>query len=148
MGQSGIIDRSKTVKDPQVEEGMDAEIIASKEQCGTDILFYVYGVLEPGARTVPHVHDNCEIAWFLEEGTALWAMGSVESDDVDLVLCEQTNAGYVAPGELHWLLNPGDSRAVYLMAYVGVNNADDAHGRQVEVPEQLRSLLAERGITV
>lgn len=148
MGQSGIIDRSKTAKDSHVEEGMDSEIIASVEQCDSDILFYVYGVLEPGARTSPHVHDNCEIAWFLEEGEALWAMGSADGKDVDVRKCETMNAGYVAPGELHWLLNPGDTRAVFLMAYVGVNNAKDAHGRTVAVPERLRELLAEHNVSV
>ena len=78
MGRTGIIRRDTTVKDTTVEEGMTVEIIASREQCDSGILFYGYGVLEPGGHTQPHVHDNCEIAWFLEEGSALWAMGSVE----------------------------------------------------------------------
>jgi oxalate decarboxylase/phosphoglucose isomerase-like protein (cupin superfamily) len=149
MGQSGIIDRNTTVKDTTVEEGMTVEIIASRQQCDSNIIFYGYGVLEPGARTKPHIHDNCEIAWFLEEGRALWAMGSPENGDVALVECEQTNAGYVAPGELHMFFNPSDHhRAVLLMAYVGINTADDARGRTVALPESLQKAIAERGFAV
>ena len=149
MGQSGIIDRSATAKDATVEQGMAVEILASREQCDSGIIFYGYGVLEPGGHTQPHVHDNCEIAWFLEEGNALWAMGSVETADVALVECAQTNAGYVAPGELHMLFNPSDSqRAVFLMAYVGVNNAEEARGRSVALPESLRKIIADHGFTL
>lgn len=147
MGHTGIIDRNTTVKDSSVEEGMLVEIICSREQCDSNILFYGYGVLEPGGRTEPHVHDNCEIAWFLEEGSALWAMGSVEDGDVALVECVESNAGYVAPGELHMLANPSESeRAVFLMAYVGINNAEEARGRPVALPESLLASLAERGV--
>jgi oxalate decarboxylase/phosphoglucose isomerase-like protein (cupin superfamily) len=149
MGRTGIIDRDMTVKDTTIEKGMTAEIIASDEQCESNILFYVYGVLEPGTHTEPHVHDNCEIAWFLEEGEALWAMGSVEDADVDLAECEQSNAGYVAPGELHMLLNPSNSeRAVFLMAYVGINNAEAARGRPVALPDKLKALIEQRGFSL
>ena len=47
---------------------MEVEIIASKEQCGSEILFYGIGVLEPSAHTGLHVHDDVEIAWFMLEG--------------------------------------------------------------------------------
>jgi uncharacterized RmlC-like cupin family protein len=149
MGRTGIVYRDKTVKDTTVEQGMTVEIIASREQCDSGILFFGYGVLEPGSHTQPHVHDNCEIAWFLEEGRALWAMGSADTGDVTLVECAQSNAGYVAPGELHMLFNPSDSeRAVFLMAYVGVNNAEDARGRLVALPDSLRTLIADRGFAL
>ena len=51
MGVTGVIDRGETVRDRSVEQGMEVEIIASAEQCGSEILFYGIGTLEPGANT-------------------------------------------------------------------------------------------------
>jgi uncharacterized RmlC-like cupin family protein len=149
MGVTGVINRDRTVKDCSVEKGMSSEIIASRDECGSAILFYTYSVLEPGARTEPHVHDNCEIAWYLLKGRTLCAIGSIEDDDYELALCEQGTGGYVAPGELHMQWNVSDSdKAVLAMAYVGVNNSEDARGRAITATEALRGCFAERGLTL
>jgi uncharacterized RmlC-like cupin family protein len=147
MGVTGVIDRSSTVKDRSVERGMECEIIASEEQCGSKILFYVIGVLEPGQHTGVHVHDDIEIAWFMLEGSTFCVMGSFDEDDFAVEECSANSAGYVAAGELHLQVNRSDSeRAVILMAYVGTNTAEGAHGRDVEIPAALQKVLDERSI--
>jgi uncharacterized RmlC-like cupin family protein len=149
MGVTGVVDRSKTVRDRTVEQGMEVEIIASAEQCGSKILFYGIGVLDPGAHTGLHVHDDIEIAWFMLEGETYCVMGSFEEGDYAVEECHRNSAGYVAPGELHLQVNRSDSEpAVILMAYVGTNTADGARGRFVEMPEPLQGLLDARGITL
>jgi uncharacterized RmlC-like cupin family protein len=147
MGVTGVIDRSATVKDRTVERGMEVEIIASGDQCGSESLFYVIGVLEPGENTGLHVHDDLEIAWFMLEGETYCVMGSVEEDDYAIEVCHRNSAGYVAPGELHLQVNRSDTQpAVILMAYVGTNSAAGARGRAIEMPEKLERLLTSEGI--
>ena len=149
MGVTGVIDRSTTVRDRTVEQGMEVEIIASGEQCGSEILFYGIGVLDPGAHTGLHVHDEIEIAWFMLEGETFCVMGSLEEDDYEIEECHRNSAGYVAPGELHLQVNRSDTEpAVILMAYVGTNTAAGARGRPVEMPEALQDLLETRGIAL
>jgi uncharacterized RmlC-like cupin family protein len=149
MGVTGVIDRSSTVKDRDVEQGMEVEVIASAEQCGSETLFYVIGVLDPGAHTGIHVHDGLEIAWFMLEGETYCVMGSLDEDDYAVEECHRNSAGYVAPGELHLQVNRSESNpAVILMAYVGTNTAEGARGREVGMPEKLRSLLDEHGISL
>lgn len=126
---------------------MEVEIIASGEQCGSEILFYGIGVLDPGANTGLHVHDEIEIAWFMLEGDTYCVMGSIDEGDYAIEECRKNSAGYVAPGELHLVVNRSDdSRAVILMAYVGTNSAQGARGRFVEMPDELRGLLEDRGV--
>jgi uncharacterized RmlC-like cupin family protein len=147
MGVTGVVDREKTVKDRTVEHGMEVEIIASAEQCGSENLFYGIGVLEPGAHTGLHVHDGIEIAWFMLEGDTFCVMGSLEEGDYAIEQCHRNSAGYVAPGELHLQVNRSDTEpAVILMAYVGTNSAAGAKGRFVDMPEPLRELLASNGV--
>jgi uncharacterized RmlC-like cupin family protein len=149
MGVTGVIDRDKTVKDRMVEHGMEVEIIASAEECGSENLFYGIGVLEPGAHTRLHVHDGIEIAWFMLGGETYCVMGSLEEDDYAVEKCHRNSAGYVAPGELHLQVNRSDTDpAVILMAYVGTNTAEGARGREVEMPERLKSMLDEQGISL
>ena len=147
MGVTGIIDRDSTVRDRTVEQGMEVEIIASQEQCGSEILFYGIGVLQPGANTGLHVHDDIEIAWFMLEGETFCVMGSLDEADYAVEECRKNSAGYVAPGELHLQVNRSSSEpAVILMAYVGTNSAQGARGRSVEMPDELRALLDDRRI--
>lgn len=147
MGVTGVIDRTKTVKDRKVEQGMECEIIASEQECGSKVLFYVVGVLEPGQHTGVHVHDDIEIAWFMLEGSTYCVMGSFDDDDFAVEECTANSAGYVAPGELHLQVNRSDTdRAVILMAYVGTNNADDARGRELEIPASLQAVLDGKSI--
>jgi uncharacterized RmlC-like cupin family protein len=147
MGVTGVIDRSSTVKDRTLEHGMEVEIIASRDQCGSENLFYGIGVLDPLANTGLHVHDGIEIAWFMLEGDTYCVMGSFEESDFAIEECHRNSAGYVAPGELHLQVNRSETEpAVILMAYVGTNSADGARGRSVELPEVLQELLAERGV--
>ena len=147
MGVTGVVDRTETVKDRSVERGMECEIIASEQQCGSKILFYVIGVLEPGEHTGVHVHDDIEIAWFMLEGSTFCVMGSFEDDEFAVEECSANSAGYVAPGELHLQVNRSDSeRAVILMAYVGTNTAEGARGREMEIPAALQKILDGRSI--
>jgi uncharacterized RmlC-like cupin family protein len=147
MGVTGVIDRSATVKDRTVEQGMEVEIIASGDQCGSESLFYVIGVLEPGENTGLHVHDDLEIAWFMLEGETYCVMGSLGEGDYAIEECHRNSAGYVAPGELHLQVNRSDTQpAVILMAYVGTNSATGARGRAIEMPEKLEKLLNSEGI--
>jgi uncharacterized RmlC-like cupin family protein len=147
MGVTGVIDRTATVKDRTVERGMECEIIASEQQCGSKILFYVIGVLEPGQHTGVHVHDDVEIAWFMLEGSTFCVMGSFDDGDFAVEECSANSAGYVAPGELHLQVNRSDTeRAVILMAYVGTNTAEGARGREMEIPAELQQVLDERSI--
>jgi uncharacterized RmlC-like cupin family protein len=147
MGVTGVIDRSSTVRDRTVEHGMELEIIASAEQCGSEVLFYTVGVLDPGAHTGVHVHDDLEIAWFMLEGETYCVMGSFEDGEFAAEVCHRNSAGYVAPGELHLHVNRSDTnRAVILMAYVGTNTAVGARGRFVKMPEALHQLLNAEGI--
>ena len=126
---------------------MEVEVIASGEQCGSEILFYVIGVLEPGANTGLHLHDDIEIAWFMLEGDTYCVMGSIDEGDFAIEECRKNSAGYVAPGEVHLQVNRSDTKpAVILMAYVGTNSIEGARGRFVEMPDELRRLLADRGI--
>jgi uncharacterized RmlC-like cupin family protein len=149
MGTTGVIDRTSTVKDDSVEDGMEVEIIASKEQCGSEILFYCVGVLKPGASTGVHVHDDIEIAWFMLRGHTYCVMGSIEEDEFALEECGTNSAGYVAPGELHLQINRSDTEdAAILMAYVGTNSAAGARGRLVEAPLSLRRLLERHDVTM
>jgi uncharacterized RmlC-like cupin family protein len=149
MGVTGVIDRDTTVRSRSVEQGMEVEIIASKEQCGSEILFYVIGTLDPGANTGLHVHDDLEIAWFMLEGETYCVMGVPEDDDYAIEECQKNSAGYVAPGELHVQANRSETdKAVILMAYVGINDAEDAKGRDIEASETLRALLEDKGIEV
>jgi uncharacterized RmlC-like cupin family protein len=147
MGTTGVIDRSSTARDRSVEDGMECEIIASEEQCGSKILFYVIGTLEPGQHTGVHVHDDVEIAWFMLEGSTYCVMGSFEDDEFVIEECASNSAGYVAPGELHLQVNRSASEsAVILMAYVGTNSAAGARGREIEIPNALSDLLASKAI--
>ncbi len=149
MGVTGVIDRTTTVRDRTVEQGMEVEIIASKEQCGSEVLFYGIGVLEPAAHTGLHVHDDVEIAWFMLEGDIYWVMGHPEDDDYAVEECHQNSAGYVAPGELHCIVNRSETApAVMLMAYVGVNTASAAKGRFIDPPPALLDFLAAKGISL
>ena len=149
MGVTGVIDRGETVRDRSVEQGMEVEIIASDEQCGSEVLFYGIGTLDPGANTGLHVHEDIEIAWFMLEGDTYCVMGSFEEGDFAIEECHRNSAGYVAPGELHLQVNRSSSEpAVILMAYVGTNNAEGARGRSVELPEVLRTLLEAKGIAL
>lgn len=149
MGVTGVVDRDNTVKDRNVEQGMEVEIIASAEQCGSEDLFYGIGILDPGAHTGLHVHDGIEIAWFMLEGDTYCVMGSIDDSDYAVEECHRNSAGYVAPGELHLQVNRSDTeRAVILMAYVGTNSASGARGRDLEMPDALRDLLASRGIAL
>jgi uncharacterized RmlC-like cupin family protein len=149
MGVTGVVDRTNTVRDRTVERGMEVEIIASAEQCGSEILFYGIGVLDPGAHTGLHVHDDIEIAWFMLEGDTYCVMGALDEGDYAIEECHKNSAGYVAPGELHLQVNKSTSEpAVILMAYVGTNSAVGARGRFVDMPEKLRGLLDAHGINV
>ena len=149
MGVTGVIDRTTTIRDRTVEQGMEVEIIASKEECGSELLFYGVGVLAPSAHTGIHVHDDVEIAWFMLEGDTYWVMGRPEDDDYAMEECRQNSAGYVAPGELHCLVNKSETEpAVVLMAYVGVNTASAAKGRSIDPSPVLLDLLASRGIVL
>ena len=149
MGVTGVIDRTTTVRDHTVEQGMEVEIIASKEQCGSEILFYGIGVLEPGAHTGLHVHDDIEIAWFILEGDTYWVMGNPDDDDYAVEECRQNSAGYVAPGELHCIVNRSETTpAMVLMAYVGVNTASAAKGRFVDPSPVFLDFLAASGISL
>jgi uncharacterized RmlC-like cupin family protein len=147
MGVTGVIDRTTTIKDRSVERGMECEIIASEQQCGSKSLFYVVGVLDPGQHTGIHVHDDVEIAWFMLEGSTFCVMGSFDEDDFVIEECEANSAGYVAPGELHLHVNRSESdKAVILMAYVGTNTVEGARGRELEVPAALQGVLATKSI--
>ena len=149
MGVTGVINRGGTVRDRSVEQGMEVEIIASDEQCGSEILFYGIGTLNPGANTGLHVHEDIEIAWFMLEGDTYCVMGSIEEGDFAIEECHRNSAGYVAPGELHLQVNRSSSEpAVILMAYVGTNSAAGARGRSMELPEALRTLLEAKGISL
>ena len=149
MGVTGVIDRGETVRDHSVEQGMEVEIIASAEQCGSEILFYGIGTLDPGANTGLHVHEDIEIAWFMLEGDTYCVMGSFEEGDFAIEECHRNSAGYVAPGELHLQVNRSSSEpAVILMAYVGTNSAAGARGRSMELPDALRTLLEAKGISL
>jgi len=149
MGVTGVIDRGETVRDHSVEQGMEVEIIASAEQCGSEILFYGIGTLDPGANTGLHVHEDIEIAWFMLEGDTYCVMGSFEEGDFAIEECHRNSAGYVAPGELHLQVNRSSSEpAVILMAYVGTNSATGARGRSVELHEALQTLLETKGISL
>jgi uncharacterized RmlC-like cupin family protein len=149
VGVTGVIDRSTTIRDRTVELGMEVEIIASKEQCGSELLFYGVGVLAPSCHTGIHVHDDVEIAWFMLEGDTYWVMGDPEDDDYAIEECHQNSAGYVAPGELHCLVNRSETeRAVVLMAYVGVNTASAAKGRSIDPSRVLLDVLEGQGIAL
>ena len=149
MGVTGVIDRSTTARDRTIEQGMEVEIIASLEQCGSEVLFYGIGVLEPLAHTGLHVHDNIEIAWFMLEGDTSWVMGNLEDDDYAVEECHRNSAGYVAPGELHCVVNRSETApAVLLMAYVGINTASAAKGRLIDPPPALRDFLAASGVSL
>lgn len=147
MGTTGVIERTTTVRDRSVEDGMECEIIASEQQCGSRILFYVIGTLEPGQHTGAHVHDDVEIAWFMLEGSTYCVMGSFDDNEFVVEECASNSAGYVAPGELHLQVNrSGSDRAVILMAYVGTNSAAGARGRGVEISTALRDALDSKAI--
>lgn len=147
MGTTGVIDRSSTAKKDLW--GMEAEIIASEEQCGSQNLLYVYAVLAPGQHTSVVVHDDCEVAWYMVTGDTVCILGNLDDDEFDAVECSRGSAGYVAPGELHMQFNRSATEtATFLMAHVGINSADAAAGRTVEVPATLHALLQEHGLTV
>jgi uncharacterized RmlC-like cupin family protein len=147
MGVTGVIDRDATVHSRDVERGMDVEIIASEDQCGSNILFYVIGTLDPGGNTGMHVHDELEIAWFMLEGETYCVLGAPDEDDYAIEECKKNSAGYVAPGELHLQVNRSSTeKAVILMAYVGTDNAEGAKGRSVELSSTLKALLDDKGI--
>ena len=124
MGVTGVIDRGETVRDRSVEQGMEVEIIASDEQCGSEILFYGIGILDPAANTGLHVHDDIEIAWFMLEGDTYCVMGSSRGGRF-------RDRGM--PSELGRLCRPRrtppacqskqSEPAVILMAYVGTQHA-------------------------
>jgi uncharacterized RmlC-like cupin family protein len=146
MGTTGVIDRSSTVK--KHLWGMEAEIIASQEQCGSAHLFYVVATLAPGLHTSVIVHDDCEVAWYMVSGDTVCVLGNLDDDEFEAVECSRGSAGYVAPGELHMQFNRSATEtATFLMAHVGINSAGAAAGRTVEVPPTLRALLQERGLT-
>ena len=83
------------------------------------------------------------------EGDVQWVMGHPEDEDYAVEECHQNSAGYVAPGELHCLVNQNDSKpAVVLMAYVGVNTASAAKGRVIDPPPALVDFLAAKDIVL
>ena len=98
MGVTGVIDESSTVRDRTVEQGMEVEVIASGDQCGSEILFYGIGVLDPGANTGLHLHDDIEIAWFMLEGDTYCVMGSMDESDFAIEECRKNSAGVRGPG--------------------------------------------------
>lgn len=145
MGTTGVIDRTTTAT--QQLWGMEVEIIASKEQCGSENLFYVYATLAPGRQTELIVHDDCEVAWFMITGDAVCVLGNLEDDEFDLVECSDGSAGYVAPGELHMQFNRSATQdAAFLIAHIGINDASAARGRDVAPSATLQALLRERGL--
>jgi uncharacterized RmlC-like cupin family protein len=147
MGTTGVIDRNSTAK--RDLWGMEAEIIASDEQCGSENLLYVYAVLAPGQHTSVMVHDDCEVAWYMVTGDTVCILGNLDDDEFDAVECSRGSAGYVASGELHMQFNRSTTQsATFLMAHVGINSAAAAAGRNAEVPATLHALLQEHGLTV
>ena len=142
MGTTGTIDRTQTVKDKLW--GMDVEVIASKEECGSDKLFYVVGTLAPGARTTPIVHEDVEVAWYMTQGRTRCIIGDPANDDYESVECGTGSAGYIAPGEVHIQHNTSETDpAVFLMAHVGINNIGAAQGLDHTPSDTLRQLIGQ-----
>jgi uncharacterized RmlC-like cupin family protein len=142
MGYTKVIDRAQTVKTPDFWKGMETEVIASADECHSEILFYAVGTIPPGARTELKRHDT-EIAWFLASGETLAVMVDFEADESEAVVCRTRASGYIAPGEGHLQVNLGDTDAVLLMAHVGANSLETAEGARVEPPEHVLALLRE-----
>lgn len=140
MGTTGVIDRTQTAKEKLW--GMEVEIIASKEQCGSDRLFYVIGTLAPGAQTTPIVHDSAEVAWYMTEGHTQCFLADPTTDEHLSVECGVGSAGYIAPGEIHIQRNLSNTEpATFLMAHVGFNNIDAAAGTTITPSAALQQLI-------
>jgi uncharacterized RmlC-like cupin family protein len=140
VGITGTIDRTQTAKDKLW--GMDVEIIASKEQCGSERLFYVVGTLPPGAQTDPIVHEGVEVAWYMTEGHTRCIIGDPAEDDYQSIECGTGSAGYIASGEVHIQHNLSDTDpATFLMAHVGINNIGAAQGLDLTPSTTLQNLI-------
>ena len=127
---------------------MEVEIIASDEQCGSEILFYGIGTLDPGANTGLHVHDDIEIAWFMLEGDDLLRHGLIRGGRFrHRGMPPATRPAMSRPGELHLHVNRSDTEpAVILMAYVGISSTR-ALGRSMGRPSTAPNLARSQGIS-
>lgn len=146
MGKSMVINRGNVACDNDFEKGFGVYPLVCKDTCGSQNILMGHTVHNPGARNQEHVHNGCEVQWFISSGHSLHYSCTVDHEEYKETECFPGTVGWVAPGEIHVGMNlNADLIGDCIFCYAGTNTIEGAKTVFYQDADVVEEYMRKRG---
>ncbi len=146
MGVSQVINHGQLETDKNFEKGFGVIQLVGGDTCGSKNIVMGHTTHYPGARNQAHIHENCEVMWFVINGHSMHYSETLDHKEYSETECFPGTVGFVAPNEIHVGMNlNSDEIGEVVFFYAGVNDKDDAGTVFVEGIEVVEEYMASHG---
>ncbi len=146
MGKSMVINRGNIQSDNDFEKGFGVYHLVCKDTCGSQNIFLGHTVHNPGSRNQEHVHNGCEVQWYISSGHSLHYSCTVDHEEYKETECFPGTVGFVAPGEIHVGMNlNADLIGDCIFCYAGTNTVEGAKTVFYQDADVVEEYMRKRG---